>query len=95
MIAPNILTLSEGLAALNYDIDYDDKVKDELPSIDRQIEVATGVKWQEDAEIDPLAKAAAKLMLIDTFAELKTVIMRERITHVIKQLQMIAMMRGG
>lgn len=86
----NILTLAEALAAIKLDYDYDNEIADMLPSIDLEIEVATGRKWQDDASINPLAKAAAKLRLqIDT-KRVDSQLDTDRYTYKIKMLQVLA-----
>jgi len=59
----NILTSSEAAAVLRCATD-DALMLDLLPAIDGYVEQATGRDWAADSTIEPLAKAAARMLLV-------------------------------
>lgn len=87
----NILTLEEALTALKRDEDIDNEIADMLPSIDAEIEEGTGIKWQEQKKIDPIAKAVAKLKLQLEVGLISGDLDFARLTYKMKQLQIRAL----
>ena len=59
----SILTPTEAATVLRCAID-DQNMLDLLPQVDAYIENATGWKWTEDEVINPTAKAAARMLLV-------------------------------
>lgn len=62
----SILTSTEAANALRV-ASSDARLADLLPQVDRYIQSATGYDWTTDAEINPLAKAAATMLLVMWF----------------------------
>ncbi len=59
----SILTPTEAATVLRCEIN-DQNMLDLLPQVDAHIENATGWKWTEDEAINPTAKAAARMLLV-------------------------------
>lgn len=59
----SILTSSEAATVLRCESD-DQNMLDLLPQVDAYIENATGWKWAEDEVINPTAKSAARMLLV-------------------------------
>lgn len=59
----NILTLEEAMSSLQTDNDFDNRIKNALPAIDAEIFIGTGIKWQNENPIFPLAKKVAEIKL--------------------------------
>lgn len=59
----NILTLTEAANVLRCE-ETDPNLVDLLPQVDRYIQMATGRDWAADTTIDPLAKNAARILLV-------------------------------
>jgi hypothetical protein len=59
----SILTPTEAATVLRCDTD-DQNMLDLLDPVDAYIENATGWKWTEDEVINPTAKAAARMLLV-------------------------------
>jgi len=65
-----ILTMQEAGAALRLSDPYDYPQLDLiLPAIDEALKTATGYDWGADAQIDPLAKLLAQVMLVRWFMD--------------------------
>lgn len=62
----NILTPDEAARVVSVE-NTDDRLLDVLPQVDAYINGTTGHDWIEDTEIDPEAKAAARLYLALTY----------------------------
>jgi len=58
-----ILTTAEASNALRCDVS-DPEMLDLLPQVDRYVINATGHDWTADTPIDPLAKSAARMLLV-------------------------------
>lgn len=86
----HILTLEEALVAIKKDNDLDGEVESLLSEIDSIIEIATGIKWQEQETIHPLAKAVARLQLQIETGFVKNPMYTESLTSKMKQLQLLA-----
>jgi len=63
----NILTVAESLAVLRLDGASHPVVTLLLPAIDGYLKSATGRDWAADTSIDPVAKAAAQMLLVQWF----------------------------
>lgn len=88
----NILTIQEALAAVKRDEDYDNEISEILNSIDSEIEVATGLRWQDRDPVNPIAKSAARIKLqVETGIVPDDERSERRITYRIKQLQAVAL----
>ena len=61
-----ILTSDEGATMLRTDVD-DQVLADLLPLVDAYLLQATGHKWEADTTIDPLAKNAARMLLVQWY----------------------------
>ena len=59
----NILTASEAAIVLRCEI-ADENMQALLPQVDSYIQQATGRDWSEDIPIHPIAKAAARMLLV-------------------------------
>ena len=59
----SILTTIEAATVLRCETD-DQNMLDLLDQVDAYIENATGWKWTEDTEINPTAKSAARMLLV-------------------------------
>ncbi len=60
---PSILTPTEAATVLRCEID-DQNMLDLLGQVDAYIENATGWKWTEDEVINPTAKSAARMLIV-------------------------------
>lgn len=58
----NILTAAEAANVLRVD-ESDPTMLDMLPAVDRAIQQATGRDWAADDPVEPMAKAAARMLL--------------------------------
>lgn len=61
-----ILTAAEAANVLRTDV-TDPAMTGILPAVDKYIETATGHDWSADNEINPLAKAAARILLVQWY----------------------------
>jgi len=59
----HILTIEEALVSVKRDGDESGEIEQLLAEIDAIIESGTGIKWQDQTPIPPLAKSVARLML--------------------------------
>ena len=59
----NILTAAEAAAVLRVS-NTDPDMLTLLPLVDKAIENATGRAWQDDSPIEPTAKAAARILMV-------------------------------
>jgi hypothetical protein len=59
----NILTAAEASNALRCDVN-DPEMLDLLPQVDTYIKTATGHDWSADTTISPVAKSAARMLLV-------------------------------
>lgn len=60
---PSILTPTEAATVLRCETD-DQNMLDLLPQVDVYIENATDWKWTDDAVINPIAKSAARMLIV-------------------------------
>lgn len=65
---PNILTVDEAARVLRVEED-DDLMRDTLSVVDAVIEQATGRDWTADSTIEPLAKSAARILLVRLYED--------------------------
>lgn len=93
----NILTSAEALACLRLDATHA-VVTMLLPAIDGYLERATGRNWTLDSTIDPVAKAAAQMLLVQWFENPAMIgsigEMAYGLNNVIGQLQAKALLLG-
>jgi hypothetical protein len=67
-MADNILTAAEAAAVLRVAED-DTELLNLLPLIDAEIKAATGRAWEDDETVHPLAKKAARVLLIRNYED--------------------------
>lgn len=92
---PNILTVSEAANVLRTAED-DPLMLDLLPSVDAYIQYATGRDWSGDNPVNPVAKSAARMLLVQWHEDPAQVgqpgAMAHGLTAALAQLEAVALL---
>jgi hypothetical protein len=95
----NILTVTEASNALRTSAD-DPNLLDLLPQVDSYIQNATGRDWTQDSPIHPVAKAAARMLLVMWHEDPAMMAQRNAplsfgLSACLLQLEVIALQKGS